>query len=82
MSRLVPYRPATDAKAAVERIPGVRAVAFQKARGRTVMVISAVTNGLRTSREVPVCAAGAVADYAIAQTLRGLGLDAGGFNAR
>jgi hypothetical protein len=45
--------PAGDAKQVAE-MAGARAVALQKMRGGTIMVISAVLNGHRVSREVPV----------------------------
>ncbi len=63
-------RPAADAKAAVQRVPGVRAVAFQQARGRKYLIISAVHNGHRGTRDVPVSPTGTVADGQIVHALR------------
>ena len=45
---------ATAAKLAAQRVRGVRAVSFQRLRGREYLVISAETHGKRQSREVPV----------------------------
>lgn len=45
--------PAVEAKRVAE-MAGARAVALQKIRGGTYMIISAVHNGHKASREVPV----------------------------
>ena len=45
---------ATAAKLAAQCVPGVRAVSFQRVRGRDYLVISADTHGRRMSRDIPV----------------------------
>lgn len=45
--------PAHEAKALAERL-GARAVSYDKRRGGTYMVISAIRNGHRETRDVPV----------------------------
>lgn len=50
----------TAAKLAAQRVPGVRAVALQQARGRKYMVVSAEFHGRRECREIPVHLAGTV----------------------
>lgn len=50
----------TAAKLAAQRVPGVRAVAIQQARGRKYMIISAAFHGRRESREVMVNPSGTV----------------------
>lgn len=79
---IVPYRDVTTAKVLAERIPGIRSVAIQPIKGRKVLMLSAVVNGQRLSREVPVCNAGTVADASVYSALRGLGLSTGAFRAR
>lgn len=63
---------ATSAKLAAERVPGVRAVGFQRIKGREYLVISADERGRRVSREVPIYGARIVQHGQVAHALRAL----------
>lgn len=63
------YRPAMQAKAAIQRVRGVHAVGRHKRRGVEFLDIVAVTRRGRTTREIPIYD-GTVADATVENALR------------
>ncbi len=58
-----------DAIEAIRAVPGIRAAGVQKARGGTYIVISAITNGHRLTRQIPVIG-GRVSPTTVKHSLR------------